>query len=71
MLVLSRKSGESIVIDGDIRLTIVKVAGNRVRLGIEAPSDVTVTRSELQRHPVAVAAVPTVSADPGAACATT
>jgi len=60
MLVLSRKSGESIVINGDVRLTIVKVSGNRVRLGIEAPSDVTVTRSELQRRPVAV---PTVAAD--------
>ena len=66
MLVLSRKSGESIVIDGDIRLTIVKVSGNRVRLGIEAPSDVTVTRSELQRRPVAV---PTVPADAGPAYA--
>jgi carbon storage regulator len=60
MLVLSRKSGESIVINGDVKLTIVKVSGNRVRLGIEAPSDVTVTRSELQRRP---ATVPTVSPD--------
>ncbi len=69
MLVLSRKSGESIVIDGDIRLTIVKVAGNRVRLGIEAPSDVTVTRSELRRRPVAVPTVSPDAVDAGAAYA--
>lgn len=61
MLVLSRKSGESILINGDVKLTIVKVSGNRVRLGIEAPSDVTVVRTELQRR---AATVPTVTADP-------
>ena len=47
MLVLSRKSGESIVIDGRIEVKIVKLKGNQVRIGIEAPSDVPILRGEL------------------------
>jgi carbon storage regulator len=47
MLVLTRKLNESIVIDGGIKITIVEVQGNRVRLGIDAPRDVGVRRSEL------------------------
>jgi carbon storage regulator len=47
MLVLSRKLNEKIVIDGGIVITVVKVEGGQVRLGIEAPSDVKVYREEL------------------------
>ena len=47
MLVLSRKHGESIVIDGDVKITVIAVIGNRVRLGIEAPKAIPVRRSEL------------------------
>lgn len=47
MLVLSRKVGEQIVIDGDIVLTVVEVSGNRIRLGISAPRDKAVVRGEL------------------------
>ena len=47
MLVLSRKLLEGIMIGPDIRITIVKVERNQVRLGIEAPSDVVVVREEL------------------------
>jgi carbon storage regulator len=47
MLVLSRKLLEGIVIGSDIKITIVKVERNHVRLGIEAPSDVVVVREEL------------------------
>jgi carbon storage regulator len=47
MLVLSRKLNESIVIGGDIRITVVGLRGNHVRLGIEAPADVPVMREEL------------------------
>jgi carbon storage regulator len=47
MLVLSRKLNERIVIDGGIRITIVGVRGNQVRLGIEAPDRVKVFREEL------------------------
>ena len=47
MLVLSRKQGEEIVIGDGIRLTVVEVKGNRVRLGIAAPIDVRIQRTEL------------------------
>lgn len=47
MLVLSRKVGERIQIGDDITLVISKVAGNRVTVGIEAPSDVRIVRGEL------------------------
>ena len=48
MLVLSRKIGEEIIIDGDIRIIVNRISGNRVSLAIEAPSDVRVMRGELQ-----------------------
>ena len=47
MLVLSRKKNESIVIDGNIVVTIVEVRGDKVRLGIEAPREVPIHRSEV------------------------
>jgi carbon storage regulator len=47
MLVLSRKLGERIVIADDIVVTIVGINGNGVRLGIEAPHQVPVLRTEL------------------------
>ncbi len=46
MLVLSRKVNEKIVIDGGIVLTVVKIEGGQVRLGIEAPSHVKIYREE-------------------------
>ena len=50
MLVLSRRVGESIVIDGNIRLTVTEVRGERVRLGIEAPPQVVVDRQEIHQR---------------------
>ena len=47
MLVLSRKPGESIVIDGRITVKIVRLDGDMVKLGIEAPLDVPVHRQEV------------------------
>lgn len=47
MLVLSRKSGESIRIGEQITIHVVRINGNRVRIGIEAPTDIHVLRSEL------------------------
>lgn len=47
MLVLSRKLGESIIIDNNITVTVVELCGSRVRLGIEAPQEVPIRRSEL------------------------
>lgn len=47
MLVLSRKKNESIMIRDDIVVTVVDVRGDKVRLGIEAPKEVTVHRREV------------------------
>ena len=47
MLVLTRRIGETLRIADDILVTIVDVKGNQVRLGIDAPADVTVLREEL------------------------
>ncbi|MGB6042374.1 MAG: carbon storage regulator [Pirellulales bacterium] len=47
MLVLSRRSGEAIHIGGKIKVTIVKAGPHRVKVGIEAPDDVQILRSEL------------------------
>jgi carbon storage regulator len=50
MLVLSRKFNESIVIDGGIKITVIEIRGNQIRLGIEAPREVGVMREELVAH---------------------
>jgi len=47
MLILSRKINESIVIDGRITVKIVRVEGDVVKLGVEAPADVPVHRQEV------------------------
>jgi carbon storage regulator len=47
MLVLSRKPGESVVIDGRIIVKIVRLEGDIVKLGIQAPQDVPVHRQEV------------------------
>lgn len=47
MLVLTRHAGEEIVIGNDIRVAVVAIKGNKVRIGITAPSVVDVCRSEL------------------------
>jgi carbon storage regulator len=50
MLILSRKPGESIVIDGRIIVKIVRVDGDTVKLGVEAPETVTVHRQEVHEE---------------------
>ena len=47
MLVLTRRINESIVINDDVSILVVEVRGDRVRLGIDAPKDVTVHRKEI------------------------
>jgi carbon storage regulator len=47
MLVLSRKKNESIIINDDITIVVVEIRGDKVRLGVEAPKDVTVHRQEV------------------------
>lgn len=47
MLVLTRKLGESIAIDDDIRIVVVGIKGRQVRLGIEAPRETRIHRQEI------------------------
>lgn len=47
MLVLSRKKNESIVINENIVITVIEIRGDKVRLGIQAPRDVSIHRSEV------------------------
>jgi len=47
MLVLTRKEGERIALGDDIVVTVVSIQGNKVRLGVTAPDDVTIRRGEL------------------------
>lgn len=49
MLVLRRKVGESIVLAGVINISVLAVEGERVKIGINAPPDVTIVREELLR----------------------
>jgi carbon storage regulator len=50
MLVLSRKESERIRLGDSIVVTVIRVSGDKVRLGIEAPPNVLVLRDELQPH---------------------
>ncbi len=55
MLVLSRKKSEKIRLGDQIEITVVRISGNKVRLGIHAPPNVEVLRQELGKEPPAVA----------------
>ena len=54
MLVLSRKESEKIMLGDEIVLTIVRVSGDRVRLGIQAPKDMLILRHELENQSLEV-----------------
>jgi len=58
MLVLTRRVGETVVIDGHIEVTVVAVTGNRVRLAVSAPPSVPVDRLEVHRRRAEFAARP-------------
>ena len=48
MLILTRRVGETLVIgDGEIKVTVLGVKGNQVRLGVDAPKEVAVNRQEI------------------------
>jgi carbon storage regulator len=47
MLILTRKVGETIMIGGDVSVTVLGVNGNQVRVGVDAPKDVAVHREEV------------------------
>ena len=54
MLVLSRKKDESIILDGQIEIQVLKIKGNTVRLGIKAPAHIKVLRGELSPFDIEV-----------------
>jgi carbon storage regulator len=47
MLILSRKPGETVVIDGRIRVKVIRVEGDVVKIGIDAPADISIHRQEI------------------------
>lgn len=47
MLILSRRSGESIIVDNDVTLTVLSIKGKQVRIGIDAPEEIAVHREEI------------------------
>ncbi|TWU02272.1 carbon storage regulator [Stieleria varia] len=65
MLVLSRKTGEQLMIGDDIVVTINRISGNRVAIGIEAPRDVRIVRGELDVKQVATGGVASNTAPMG------
>ncbi|MCX8038812.1 MAG: carbon storage regulator CsrA [Candidatus Sumerlaeia bacterium] len=68
MLILTRKAGESITIGDNIRVIILEMKGNQVRMGIEAPRSIPVYREELYRMIHAREAAARVGCDsPGSA----
>jgi len=51
MLVLTRKDGEAVLIDGVIRVKVLSVQGSRVKLGFVAPPDIAIQREEIASGP--------------------
>ncbi len=60
MLVLTRRTGESLLIGDGVEIQVVRIEGDRVVIGIIAPPDVAVVRSELVRNPAGSPAAPPV-----------
>jgi carbon storage regulator len=50
MLILTRKPGESLYIGDDVKVTIVEIKGNQIRVGIDAPADLRIYREEIYRQ---------------------
>jgi carbon storage regulator len=69
VLILTRKVGETVVIGKEVSITVLRVKGNQVRLGVNAPKEVSVQREEIiKRDPgAAAAAAPAASAETGEA----
>lgn len=67
MLVLSRRTNETLVIDNNIRFTVLSVHGNQVRIGIEAPEDIIILREEIIHNGSHPAAADQTASDPAGA----
>ena len=67
MLILSRKAGDAIVIDGGIRIVVVQCDRGSVRIGIEAPPETTILRAELLDQVAAQNQRASVGSEAGAA----
>lgn len=52
ILILSRKTGERVLVGDNIVITLVRIGPNSVRFGIEAPKDMVIVREELASHPI-------------------
>lgn len=50
MLILTRRSGESVMIGGDVLVTVLEARGKQIRIGIEAPKNIRVMREEVYRE---------------------
>jgi len=50
MLILSRRVGEALIIDDDVKVHVLSISGNQVRIGIEAPKEVSVHREEVYQR---------------------
>jgi carbon storage regulator len=59
MLVLTRRIGDSIVVDDNIRISVVSIGGGKVRLAIDAPAEVPVNRLEIHERILAARATGT------------
>jgi carbon storage regulator len=65
MLVLSRRVGEEIVIDNEIRIMVVSIRGGTVRLGISAPPSIPVDREEVREQRAALLAAAAANQEAG------
>lgn len=50
MLVLSRRLGETLIIGDDVKITVLGISGNQVRIGIDAPKEISIHREEVYKR---------------------